>query len=226
MDLATLNSGHVVIANEQTQGRGQKGRSFASPKGEGIYMSILLKVDIALLNPSLVTICAALSVTEAIEKVYGLKTDIKWVNDIYCNGKKLCGILAESLLSPNPAQLSSIVIGIGINTGRVAPQVRDIATSLNEQTGLTGLRNPLIGEVLNAFETLFLDFTRHGKKQELLQAYDQKLFIKGKKVLIEEQESRYTAEVLGIDDDGALMVKDDQGHTHRLLAATLHLHWQ
>ena len=225
MNPLQTGSGHVVIANGQSQGRGQKGRSFSSPPGQGIYMSILLKVDTAALNPSLLTLCTAVSVTRAIKEVCRLDTGIKWVNDIYCRGKKLCGILAQSQLSTFSGQPSTVVIGIGINTGTVAKEVADIATSILEETGLTNTRNQLIAQILNTFEALFIDFTVRDKKAEILLEYDQKLFIKGKKVLIEQENHRYTALVTGIDKDGALMVIDEQGRLCCLQAGRVHLSW-
>lgn len=224
-DLSLLSSGHTVIANGQTQGRGQKERSFSSPLGQGIYLSILLKLDINLLNPSFLTICTAVSVTRAIEKICNLKTQIKWVNDVYCNDKKLCGILAESILYSTPNQLSSFIIGIGINTDTIDNKVSGIATSIYQETGLTGIRNRLIAEVLNTFESILFDSYKNSKAQDILAEYDKKLFIKEKEVLIEEQNHKYTALVLGVDEQGSLIIRDEHGTIKHLVAGTVHLSW-
>ena len=118
-------------AGMQTQGRGRLGRSFFSPSDSGLYMSILLRPDMAAADAVKITTAAAVSVALAVEKVSDQKPDIKWVNDIYINGRKICGILTEASFSMESGGLDCAVLGIGVNTyepeGGFPEAIRDIA---------------------------------------------------------------------------------------------------
>ncbi|MBR6019335.1 MAG: biotin--[Lachnospiraceae bacterium] len=107
--------GTLMVASEQTQGRGRLGRSFESPRGTGLYFTLLLRPDMSLAQSTRITVFAAVAVAEAVEEVTGLVPDIKWVNDLYYNDRKICGILAESALAPGSDRLAYTALGIGIN---------------------------------------------------------------------------------------------------------------
>ena len=107
--------GSVAVALSQTDGRGRMQRALASPPGSGIYMSILLRPRELACTGVLITACAAVAVNEAIEEVTGIKTDIKWVNDLYLSKKKICGILAEGAIDPKTSTFDHVVLGIGVN---------------------------------------------------------------------------------------------------------------
>lgn len=207
VDTTDIPTGYVVIANEQTNGRGRKDRAFLSPKSEGVYLSILLKLDGIQNNIRLLTICTAIAVSNALEKVCDIKADIKWVNDIFCNGKKICGILTEGIISGELQELSTVIVGIGINTGCVPIEIGAIATSVQEETGIRGIRNRLSAEVLNQFEKIYRDFLEKEKQQYIIDCYQKRLFIIGRQVLVAGGHN-YTATVLGIDETGALIVRD------------------
>ena len=225
LDTADAENGYVVIANEQNSGRGRRGRTFLSPKGEGIYLSILLKLDKERQDVRLLTICAAVAVSRAIENKCGISAEIKWVNDIFCKGKKVCGILTEAILSAELQELSTVIVGIGINTGSVQLEINDIATSIGEITGIRGIRNSLIAEVLNQFETVYLDYIGRGEKSDILKYYESRLFIIGRQVLVTSLEDSYVATVLGIDDMGALVVKDESGNIQNISTGEIKLKW-
>ena len=216
IDTASINSGFTVIANEQTGGRGRRGRVFHSPGSQGIYLSILLRPDNTKQDLRLLTICAAVAVSKAIEKTCNIRAEIKWVNDIFCNGKKICGILTEATISGELQEIDTIIVGIGINTGNVPVEVKDIATSILETTGMTGIRNQLIAEVLNEFEAVYLDFTGSNKKQDIIDYYTSRLFIIGNKVLLPDTDKCHAVTVLGIDNNGALAVKDEAGDVQHI----------
>ena len=207
IDSENIANGFVVIANEQTQGRGRRSREFVSMRDEGIYMSILLKINGKQRDIRLLTICVAVAVSKAIENVCKLNAEIKWVNDIYCNGKKICGILTEAILSVELQELDTVIIGAGINTGNVPFEIKNFATSVREENGMCGIRNELIAEVLNQFEKAYLDYVKNDKLDEIIEHYDSKLFIKGKKVIVATTENEYIATVLGVDNTGALIVE-------------------
>lgn len=216
MDTSNINNGFVVVADEQTSGRGRRDKTFVSAKQAGIYMSILLKVGVMQQDIRFLTICAAVAVSKAIEAICKTSADIKWVNDIFCNGKKICGILTEASLSAELQEADSVIIGIGINTGQVSEEIQHIATSVQEITGQRGIRNRLVAEVLNQFETIYIDYIKRGKKQDIISYYDSKLFIKGKRILVADTDNKYMAVVIGVDEMGALIVEDDEGKVNHL----------
>lgn len=106
--------GTLVIAEEQYQGRGRQGRQFFSPSSTGLYMSLLLRPKEEV-SPLLITTAAAVAVAQAVEEIVGITAQIKWVNDIYCREKKVCGILTEGTFSQNSKKLQYAILGIGIN---------------------------------------------------------------------------------------------------------------
>ena len=175
MDAADMPNGHAVIADEQTQGRGRRGRVFLSPRREGLYISVLLKPEGQPNDVRLFTMAAAVAVVQALEAVCGIRADIKWVNDILCGGRKLCGILTEAVISGELQEVSTAVIGIGINTGAVPAEIADIATSVWAETGLRGVRNRLAAEVLNWLEAAYLACCDESGKQGVLDMYKERL---------------------------------------------------
>jgi len=223
IDTKELCNGFTVIADEQTSGRGRRGRAFLSSKNQGIYVSILLKLEREYQDTQLMTICAAVAVSKAIEKTCGIRADIKWVNDIFCNGKKICGILTEAIISGETQEISSVIVGIGINTGNVPVEIKDIATSILEETGEQGVRNQLTAEVLNELEEVFLDYTKYNKKQDIIEYYSSRLFITGRKVLLPDIAHDHFATVLGISNDGALIVRDDNGNVQHITTGEIRL---
>ena len=223
LDATKTSDGFVVIADEQEQGRGRRSRTFVSEKGEGIYLSILLKFDGKQKDIRLLTICTAVAVTKAIENVCQIEAGIKWVNDVFCNGKKICGILTEATLSAELQELDSVIIGIGINTGTVPDELQEIATSVEKEISKQGLRNELASEVLNQFEEVYLDYTKRDKKQKIIDYYEGKLFIKGQRVLMVNDGAEEEVTVLGIDPDGALIVESRSGDVKHLITGEIKL---
>ena len=225
LDADTVDSGFVLIADEQTGGRGRRGRVFVSRKGEGVYFSILLKLGRTQQDIRLLTVCAAVAVSRAIEDVCGIRADIKWVNDVFCDGKKVCGILTEAVVSGELQELSTVIVGIGINTGMAPPEFSDIATSVQEAAGVCGLRNRLIAGVLNQFEAVYLDYTERGNGAGVIEYYRSRLFIIGRQVLVSDVNSSYVATVQGVDDMGALIVMDDGGVVRFVSSGEIKLKW-
>ena len=221
LNTASLPEGYTVAADEQTSGRGRLGRTFSSPAGQGIYFSVLLKPEIELQDITLLTICAASAVCRAVDKICGVQTDIKWVNDVFLKGRKLCGILSEAFISAELQKIEGVVVGIGINTGVVDAAVKEIAVSLLEITGQRGLRNQLLAEVLNQLEKIYYDFTLHQKREEILASYSERLLFMGKQVELAEGRKRYQASVLGVDENGALRVRTQEGNQHSVISGEI-----
>lgn len=210
-DLSNMQEGFVVLADEQTGGRGRLNRFFFSPKHSGVYLSVLLKPNLPPEKSRLLTICAAVAVSNALHKVCGVISQIKWVNDIFVGGKKICGILTEASLSAEMQSLDYVIVGIGINTGEIPEEIEDIATSVLEVTGEKGFRNKLVAEILNQLEEVYFAYLLSGKESEILSAYSEKLIYINEKVLVKMYDETFAATVLGIDDTGSLIVKNDEG---------------
>ena len=148
-------NGSVAVANAQEAGKGRLGRHWETPKGSALAFSMLLRPQIQPENASMLTLVAALAVSRAIDEFAGIKTQIKWPNDIVYQGKKLCGILTE--MSADMDQIHYVIVGIGINVQMTdfPKEIQNTATSLKLVTGKTLLRNELLAKVLEEFEVLY-----------------------------------------------------------------------
>ena len=202
--------GTLVIARHQTGGRGRLGRTFASPDDSGIYMSIVLNPESA--NPVLITTAAAVAVCKAIEKICGKNPQIKWVNDIYLDGKKVCGILAEAVSDYKTGQITHIVLGIGINCSSAAipEELAEIAGAVEGDYSI----NQLAAEVHNQMMMLM-------DEPSFIDDYRQRSMVIGKTVSV--YKGGYTpdkpgvpARVLDIDNTGGLKVIYSDGSRETL----------
>lgn len=203
-------NGTAVISDYQTAGKGRMGRSFFSPKGAGLYMSIIIRPDIDMLSAQLITSCTAVAVAEAIEKLCDCDVKIKWVNDLFLNGKKLCGILTEASMSFEEKKLEYAVIGIGINirtSSDLPEELRDIVTSLEQETGKTVDRNSLCSEILNSLEKHISEL----ESRKFMDEYRKRSFISGKQVEITANGKSKQGKAIGIDDNANLIVRFDDG---------------
>lgn len=208
--LALENAPHgtTVIAMQQTAGKGRLGRSFFSPR-EGIYLSIIIKPTFDLSKSVLVTAAAAVAVAQAIESVCGRQAQIKWVNDVYLDGKKICGILTEGITDFETGHIESLVIGIGVNTS-----VKDFPDELRDTVGAVDgdySRSALAAEIISRM----LNFAENIESREFIQDYRKRSMVIGKNVTVykgvysvapEKELEGMPAKVLGIDDDGGLEV--------------------
>lgn len=201
------NEGTAVIAETQTKGRGRMGRSFYSPKG-GLYMSIILRPRISPKQTLFITAAAAVAAAIAIEKTFPRKTKIKWVNDIYINGKKVCGILAEGGLNAKTNLLEYVILGVGINLCRPEGNFPDnipLADSITEKREVS---YDLKAELIANFANEFFKFYKALDKKEFMRIYKEKSFLDGKRVSFERDGQIHTARVVGVDDEARLIVCD------------------
>lgn len=202
--------GTVVIANRQTAGRGRLGRSFFSPEEKGIYMSILLRPKIELQRSVLITSMAAVAVARAIEHVSGIPAQIKWVNDIFLNKKKVCGILTEAGINAEEGKFDYAVLGIGINVGimEFPEELKEIATSVCNECGRNVNKELLIEAVLKELDYWYPtiadgSFLEESRKHSILL---------GKEIRVVDsllEDGGYFATAVGIDDMGYLLVEKD-----------------
>lgn len=199
----------VVITEKQSGGKGRLGRPFYSPEGNGLYMSVLFRPEINVDSAPLITSFTAVAVAEAVEKLSGQDVNIKWVNDVYMNGKKICGILTEAGFDFEGGTVDYAVIGIGINVlGTDFPdELINIATSIEKETGLKISRNDLAAEVLNNLENM----SNGIKDKKYLDIYRKKSNVIGKRIKVTYGSQVFYAEALDINENAALIVKTDNG---------------
>lgn len=213
-------NGMVVVAEEQTSGRGRMNRSFFSPAKKGIYMSILLFPEINITDINLITVLSAVAVAYAIQNITGISPSIKWINDILYQDKKLCGILTEASIEGESGRVSYIVIGIGINISTLSSEfpneIKDIAVSINEITNKNCFRNALISEILNRIEEYYLDLTERGNKKEFIKRYKEKLCILGQDIEIIQGNKHKKARAIDIDENAGLIVLNELGELQTL----------
>lgn len=204
-----LPEGTVVLAREQKGGRGRLSRSFYSPMDMGVWMTVLLRPRIRAEEAPIFTIMAAVAVNNAIEKLCGIRPTIKWTNDIFLDGKKVCGILTEMSMEAETRTVYHIVIGIGINVNnRSFPEeIENIATSLNMFTKNPPGKSELAAEVLNQLDNLYAGRYYDKKKGDLISRYRSDLNMLGKKVKLIRGSKESAVTALDIDENGCLIVQ-------------------
>lgn len=215
--------GFVLLAEQQTAGRGRLGRQFLSPKGDGLYLSLVLRPNLPMHQLSLLTPLAAVAVCEAIHEVCGLTPAIKWVNDIFLQDKKICGILTETCGLSSDGRPALCVVGIGLNLrfdDAAHPELAKIAGSLSDAVDVLPTRAQLAAAILNAFEPWY-DTLIQGDTAQLLQAYRNRLICLGKEVTVQTSTHAYSATCTDLTEDGNLVVLDKQGTKHILQAGEI-----
>lgn len=198
----------LVCAGRQTAGRGRQGKSFYSPEGTGIYMSLVIHPGSSLQNAVTATTAAAVAVCKAIERLTDIKPEIKWVNDVYVNGKKICGILTEAVTDFESGTVSSVIIGIGVNiTTKDFPSDVENAGALNASIG----RSELIAEIADE-----LMETALGNYSAFIDYYRRHSMIIGREITFFENGTATGATALEIDETGGLVVKTENGEMRTL----------
>ena len=203
--------GTLVVAEQQTAGRGRRGRGWESPAGSSIYMSLLLRPEFLPNKAPMLTIVMAYSVATALREQTGLDFRIKWPNDIVLNGKKVVGILTE--MSTEIEYINHVVIGVGINVNTEAfpEEICATATSIRRESGKTWRRAELIAAILRQFEVQYERFVKEEDLAYLREAYDAILVNCNREVRILVEKDGYRALALGIDDQGELLVRKEDG---------------
>ncbi|MEW5901792.1 MAG: biotin--[acetyl-CoA-carboxylase] ligase [Acidobacteriota bacterium] len=201
--------GTVVTAEEQTKGRGTKGRSWHAPRGQGLYLSVILRPRRS--DLSLLPLVAGIACAEAIREVSGIAVRLKWPNDVVWNGRKLGGILCESEFVGNRVKFA--VLGIGLNLdqkpGDFPPDLRKTATSLRIAMRRGADREKLKRGLFAALDRWYSAFCR-GRKGEIVRAYEAHLIIpKGKLIKVAKEKEKMTGTFCGIDSRARLVLKKD-----------------
>lgn len=211
-------NGTLVVADMQTAGRGRRGRTWASPKGESVYMSLLLRPRCKPNQASALTLVMALAVLEAIEEAVPGKGGIKWPNDIVMNGKKVCGILTEMGLKQNAIDYVVVGVGINVNQSSFAEEIASTATSLSLECGEKLERTELIGRVLHYFEQEYVEFEKTFDLTGLVDRYNQYLLNREREVRVLDPKGEYEGMALGINSQGELLVKCRSGEIAEVYA--------
>lgn len=206
---ATVPEGLVLIAQAQSAGRGRSGRSFFSPPG-GLYLSLLLRPELAARQAVFLTVMAAVAAARACEAVCGGTIQIKWVNDLWKNGKKVCGILTEASMDVESGLLEYAIVGLGFNLlpppGGWPAELQGIAGSLFEATPPTGARTQLAAAFLHEFWSLY----RHGRPQDYLPDYRARQVLPGRLVEVRPgRGSPYRATAVALDEECRLLVRPE-----------------
>ena len=217
-------SGTLFITECQTGGRGRRGRTWESPAGSGIWMSLLLRPEIKPFDASMLTIVAAMGMKDAIEEIIGggtgqgeIHCKIKWPNDIVLGDRKICGMLTE--MSAETDWINYVVIGIGVNvnTTEFDDSIKDTASSILLQTGSSVKRSDVVVAFARHFSRYYDEFLKECNLSGLADDYNKALINVGRDVKIVERDGSFVAKAVGIDETGSLIVEKD-GDTKRIVA--------
>jgi BirA family biotin operon repressor/biotin-[acetyl-CoA-carboxylase] ligase len=223
LHLATQGAAHgtVVLAEEQTAGRGRLGRSWYSEKSSGIYTSIILRPPLAPAAAPVLTLLAGVATQQAVSSTTGLPVDIRWPNDLLLNGKKVCGILTE--MSAELDRLHAVVLGIGLNVNHreMPPELKEIATSLRMEGRKSYSRAQILVALLKELERkyrLLLD-TGSGAIAQAWAAAS--TYAKGKRICVRSGAGEFLATTAGLDASGALRVRREDGREESLVSGEI-----
>ena len=211
-------TGFLVAASKQTSGRGRLGRSWESPAGRGLYVSFVLRPEMAMADAGQLTILTSLAVSDAVETVAGVRPQIKWPNDIVLKGRKLAGVLIET--EQKAGRLVFAVIGIGLNVRHEAedfsPEVRDLATSLYMATGRAYRRADVLIALLEAFKKRLSQPFRKARE-----AWASSSLTLGQRVTLTTARGKKFGQAVGLDESGALLVRNASGQVEAITAGDM-----
>jgi len=214
--LAAADAAHgtVLCADYQTNGKGRRGRTWDSPKGDNIYLSILLRPELEAEHASMLTLIGALAVADSIEETTGAECQIKWPNDLVLGNKKVCGILTE--MSTGPDGIQYVIVGIGINVNRnIFPdEIAHMASSIEKGQG----REAIIASLLFHFEEKYHTFLDYKNLAPFLSEYNERLCSIGRQVQILSGGEGVIRTSHGIDEEGALIVSDEDGKEEKIIS--------
>lgn len=217
---SNAQNGTAVVAARQTAGKGRLARKFESPEGCGVYLSIFLRPKLQVSDINCITLMTAVVVADTVEELCGLRPTIKWTNDVYLNGKKLCGILTECSIEGESGAVEYAVVGIGTNLGQTSvdfpEEIRNIATSVFQETGVRIAQADYAAALLKNFERYFYEQHFPENKASFLGQYRKDLFFLGQEVTVVGMAGQYTAVAMDIDEEGRLLVRTEDGRTKAL----------
>ncbi len=213
--------GAVVLAEEQTAGRGRAGHSWHSERAAGIYATILLRPRLAPVQAPLLTMMAGLSARAAVEAATGLSVDLKWPNDLMIQGKKVGGILTE--MHAEPSQVRFVIVGIGLNVNqeRFPSDLTGTSTSLRMETGRSQSRLEVLVQFLRQFESDYKELLSEGAAGVVKRFEGASSYARGKRVRVTNGRESFSGVTAGLEDTGLLRVKRDDGETVIVVAGDI-----
>ncbi len=216
------SEGTVVLADFQEKGRGRLGRNWVSPPGVNLSMSVILKPEVEPKDITLITIMSAVACADALRRTTGLKIAIKWPNDLIIHGRKLGGILTEIRTGSTGTLFAVVGIGINLNTDlHEFPQdIRDIATSIKNETGKMFSREEITAEILNEMDRWYIVLKQMDRKR-LLGKWKELSSTLGKQVMVSTVNETLTGLAEAIDDEGMLILRLFSGQTKRISSGDL-----
>lgn len=215
--------GTVVVAEQQSKGRGRLGRAWESPKGTGIWMSLIIRPNIPPFQAPQLTLLTAVAIVQGIKKATGISCEIKWPNDILINGKKIVGILTE--MQAESDRIQSIIIGIGmnVNTTSFPDDLKQKATSLLiENDGKEIRRAQLLQAIFEQFEILYHEYLKNGFEVIKLR-WESYAVSLGKFITARTLTGEITGYAKGITDQGVLLLEDQEGKIHEIYSADIEI---
>ena len=208
--------GSIIIAETQTAGKGRLGRRFVSPRGTGLYMTLILRPDCTADKLTLLTPLAAVAVANAVDRICGADTKIKWVNDVYLNGKKFVGILTEGAFKGG--NIDYALMGIGVNVGSIKglmpEELAPFVTSIEDETGVKYPIGKIASEIVSEVERLLPEL----QSGEFIKVYRDKSCVIGKEVRVTRYTPARTGKAVGIAHSGGLTVQYPDGKIEVLMS--------
>ena len=210
--------GTLVVADSQRTGKGRRGRAWISPRGVGIWMSLVLRPPICPAGASMLTLVAGMAVVKGVRKSTGLKAMIKWPNDAILSGKKICGILTEMSTEEDRIRYVITGIGINVNVSSFPEEIAEKATSLKEELGEAVKRSLVIAAVAEAFEEFYASFLKTHDMSCLMEDYNKALVNRNRQVTVLDSRGQYQGRALGIDPEGSLLVQRRDGTVESVIS--------
>jgi BirA family transcriptional regulator, biotin operon repressor / biotin---[acetyl-CoA-carboxylase] ligase len=210
--------GAVVLAEEQTAGRGRAGHTWHSERATGIYATLLLRPQLAPVQAPLLTMMAGLSAHAAVQRVAGLSVDLKWPNDLLVRGKKIGGILTEMHAEPSLVRFVIVGIGINVNQEKFPTDLAETSTSLRMETGRAQSRLEVLVQFLRDFESDYSELLRTGATSVVQRFESISSYARGKRVRVTNGKDSFTGETAGLGEQGLLRVKRDDGEIITVIA--------
>jgi len=210
--------GTVVLAEEQTTGRGRAGRKWHSERGTGLYFTVLLRPRLSPAQAPLLTMLAGISAHAAIQAQTGLAPELKWPNDLLLNGKKIGGILTEMYAEPSAVRFVIVGVGINVNQEKFPAELSSIATSLKRESGRITYRLELLLRLLTQMETDYNRFLREGGGFVVERFQNLSTFAQGRRVRVDTGTESYVGITAGLSPEGLLLVDRDHGPLTTVIA--------
>lgn len=224
-----MPEGCVICADHQTNGHGRQGRSWFSPQGKNLYVSLILAPQKHTMHISQLSLVVGMAIADTLQRYVddSKKVGVKWPNDIWINNKKCCGILCEIVNAGDIAK-HRLIVGFGININleraELPPEIKDISTSLFIEIGeLTYLsREIILAQILQNIETYYHRWLEHGLA-DFNEEWESRSVLNGRTITVETPSETFQAEVIGLNPDGSLQVKDKKGHHRSITAGDVHI---